>query len=203
MREPRRWRVTSRRLPFEHPLFNLEVRTVVPNDEVSEPQDASARDGGEPDHRESRDVLVLDCADWVNVVAVLETPGKADQVVLIRQWRYGSEDWTLEIPGGIVDPGEDPADAASRELEEETGYRAGRIERLGQVSPNPAIQSNRCTTFLATNLERVGEPVGDGSEEIEVVLGPLASVPSQIREGVISHALVVAAFQFFDLYRSA
>ena len=71
------------------------------------------------------------------------------------------------------------------------------------VSPNPAIQSNRCSTFLATHLDHIGDPVGDGSEEIEVVVEPLSRVPELIRKGSIDHALVVAAFQFFDLHRSA
>ncbi len=138
-----------------------------------------------------REALVVTTPDWVNVVAVRDDR----RVVLVRQWRYGVERTTLEIPGGMVDPGEDAAAAASRELEEETGYRAARLEHLGTLEPNPAIQSNRVWTYHATGLERVSEgPFGVGDEEIEIVTVPLAEIPARIAAGEIRHALVVAAF---------
>lgn len=140
---------------------------------------------------ERREALVVTMPDWVNVVAVRDD----GQVLLVRQWRYGTEESTLEIPGGMVDAGEEPATAAARELEEETGYRAGRLEHLGTLEPNPAIQSNRVWTYLATGLTQVAEtPLGDGDEEIEVVSVPLATVPELIATGGIRHALVVAGF---------
>ncbi|XXF79828.1 NUDIX hydrolase [Myxococcaceae bacterium GXIMD 01537] len=128
--------------------------------------------------------------DWVNVIAV--TP--RDELILIRQYRCGIDAGTLEIPGGCVDPGEDPAAAALRELEEETGYVAGRLEPLGAVHPNPAIQPNRCHSFLALDCERrhAGHP--DDGEDILVELHPRADVPRLILEGHMTHALVVVAF---------
>src|SRR5262245_14943042 len=86
----------------------------------------------------------ITAADWVNVVAL--TP--RDEVVMVRQWRHGSQSVTLEIPGGIIDPGEAPADAAARELREETGYGGGAIEPLGSANPNPALFANRVFTYL-------------------------------------------------------
>ncbi len=140
-----------------------------------------------------RESLVLEAPDWINVVPLL-----ADgQVLLVRQWRYGIAAPTLEIPGGMVE-GEDHRAAAERELLEETGYRARTWRLLGEVHPNPAFLSNRCTTWLATDLERVGEPAGDGEEEIQLESAALAEVPHLIANGAIRHALVVAAFYLLE-----
>ncbi|GMT99661.1 NUDIX hydrolase [Corallococcus caeni] len=132
----------------------------------------------------------LECADWVNVIAVT----KQDELVMVRQFRFGIDAPTLEVPGGVIDPGEDPATAAVRELEEETGYRAGRLEPLGDVHPNPAFQSNRCFSYLALDCERVSDGNPDDGEDIAVELYPRADLPRLILEGHITHSLVVVAF---------
>lgn len=144
-----------------------------------------------------REALVLDAPAWVNVVAL----GDDQRVLLVRQWRFGIGAPTLEIPGGMVDPGETPLDAARRELLEETGFVAARWSELGAVDPNPAFLTNRCTTFLAEGLERVGEPVGDGEEEIEVESAAVGELAALVASGAIRHALVVAAFYLFDRRR--
>jgi 8-oxo-dGTP pyrophosphatase MutT (NUDIX family) len=115
------------------------------------------------------------------------------RVLMVRQWRFGIAAPTVEIPGGMVEA-EDALAAARRELEEETGHRAHRWLRLGVLQPNPALQSNRLTVFLATELERVGEPTGDGEEEIQLETADLAEIPAMISDGRIRHALVVASF---------
>ncbi len=142
---------------------------------------------------------VIECADWVNVIAL--TPG--DEVVLIRQFRAGSSQVTLEIPGGMVDAGEDPAAAAARELFEETGFRAASWRKLGAAAPNPAIFGNRLHVFLAEGAVRAGEPEPDGSEVIEVELVPLPTTWALIRDGAIDHALVVAAFAYLAALRGS
>jgi 8-oxo-dGTP pyrophosphatase MutT (NUDIX family) len=134
--------------------------------------------------------VVIDSTDWVNIIAVT----KEDQLVLIRQYRFGIEQTTLEIPGGMTDPGEDPAVAAARELEEETGYVPGRMVKLGQVHPNPAIQSNVCHSFLALDCVKMHEGQQDVGEDIAVELHPRAQVPHLIQSGAITHSLVVVAF---------
>jgi ADP-ribose pyrophosphatase len=138
---------------------------------------------------------VIESGDWVNVI-----PITADQqVVMIKQYRHGSRQITLEIPGGLVDPGDTPETAASRELLEETGYRAEEWKKIGVVNPNPAIFCNRCHTFLARNLTKVGNPTPDQTEDIDVVLLPLSDIAGLIHKGVIDHALVIAAFYWYSI----
>jgi 8-oxo-dGTP pyrophosphatase MutT (NUDIX family) len=147
-----------------------------------------------------RDYFRIGAGDWVNVLAL--TPD--DDVLLVRQERHGIEDFTLELPGGMVDPGETPAKAALRELREETGYSADEAELLGWVHPNPALQGNRCWSFLVRGATRRGDgasPLGHDDEEIELVRVPFAAMRRLTREGVITHALVVSALHLYDLSR--
>ena len=173
----RSWRVVHRETLFSHRLFDLRRESL------------AAETGVEA----TREALILDAPSWVNVIALLPE----ERVLLVRQWRYGTGRTTLEIPGGMVEE-ENPQDAAGRELCEETGYRAGRLTYLGEVEPNPAFITNRCLTFVAEDLERIGEPEGDGEEELVVEIQPLAEIPQLIVSGAIRHALVIAAFYLFD-----
>ena len=141
---------------------------------------------------------VIDSADWINVIPV--TPD--GRIVFIRQYRHGTAEVTLEVPGGIIDPDDpSPANAARRELIEETGYEADQLIELGAVDPNPAIQSNRCYTYLAQGVHKAGPQQLDGTEEIDIVLVDPDDVPTLIMEGRITHALVVSAFYLYDQHR--
>ena len=141
--------------------------------------------------RTGRDLrrTVLETPDWVNVVAL--TPER--RLVLVRQYRFGSSALTLEIPGGVVDPGEAPADAARRELREEAGYTSERWLPLGAVEPNPAFHDNLCHHWLALGARRTAEQELDEGEDIEVLELALDEVRQRIAEGEIRHALVLTA----------
>ncbi len=171
----RSWRPFHIESIFEHPILNLRRHHV-------------AAEG------ETRLALVLDLPDWVNVIPLLPD----SRVLMVRQWRYGIESQTLEIPGGVVEPEEDERTAAEREFLEETGYRGSTWRRIGECHPNPAIQNNRTGTWLVEDLVQVGEPVGDGEEELEVEAVPLADIPRLIASGEIRHSLVIAAFYFLQ-----
>ncbi|HOC06219.1 MAG TPA: NUDIX hydrolase [Bacillota bacterium] len=131
------------------------------------------------------DFFILEFPDWVNIVAVTDD----SKAILVRQFRHGREEITLEIPGGVVDPGEEPRLTAARELAEETGFIAEDLQLLSVVSVNPAIQNNCCHLFLATGCRKGGEQALDGSESISVELVPLDDLPGLMATGQIHHSL--------------
>lgn len=137
------------------------------------------------------DFYTIESNSWVNVIPLTSD----NRVVMIRQYRHGSREVTLEIPGGLVDEG-DPRRAAIRELEEETGFSGPDAVLLGTVNPNPAIFNNLCYTYLVRNALKTGEMSLDANEDIDVVLIPLSEIPGRIADGTISHALVVVAFHY-------
>lgn len=160
------------RTVFTHPILRVETFPVRGQDRVHE-------------------YVRMRFPDWVNVVAVTDDK----HLVLVRQLRHGIDEVTLEVPGGAVDPGEDPATAAMRELREETGYGGGRVVPLGHVAVNPAIQDNRTWLFAALDVRRVGAPQPDPTEQIEVVLRETSETSALLDYGEITHSLAVVALQ--------
>lgn len=138
----------------------------------------------------------LTCANWVNTLPLTDD----GHVVLIRQYRHGSDEITLEIPGGVIDTGELPEEAGVRELLEETGYRPASASVIGCVRSNPALVNNSAYTVLATGVEPVARPDLDELEEITVELYALKEVDTMLRNGEIKHALTVNAFLWYRLW---
>ncbi len=142
----------------------------------------------------TNDFTVIRTSDWINVIPVT----REGKLVFIRQFRHGIRDVTLEIPGGAIDPADaDPRAAAARELREETGYEAPEWEHLGFVTPNPALQDNRCHTYLATGAYRAGAPRFDAYERIEVAELSRDEAARVLRDGTVHHGLVLAAFGLY------
>jgi len=138
--------------------------------------------------------FVIECPDWVNVVALT----KEKEIVLIEQYRQGTEEIVLEIPGGMIDAGEEPETAARRELLEETGYDSNEFVYLGKSRPNPAIQNNWMHHYLALDCEKMGETAFDEHESLLTRLAPFSEIPQLIETEQITHSLAVAAFYKMD-----
>ncbi len=146
-----------------------------------------------------RDFYVIECSDWVNVIALTTD----QQLVMIQQYRHGTESVELEIPGGAMDPEDDsPVETAIRELREETGYQGKNARIIGDVRPNPAIMNNTCRTVLIEECKRLHPRSLDGGEDIATELMPLSNVQNALSNGRISHALVIVALYYFDLYQA-
>jgi ADP-ribose diphosphatase len=139
--------------------------------------------------------FVVENPDWVNIIALTKTR----EVVLIEQFRYGTEEIILEIPGGMIDADESPEMAARRELLEETGFSSDEFILLGKSHPNPAIQNNTIFHYLAVNCEKTHDTTFDEHESVVTKTVSLAEIKNLILEGRITHSLVIAAFAMFNL----
>jgi ADP-ribose pyrophosphatase len=173
---PEPWKVVSSQKDKSYRVFSLRTDRAV-----------SPRTGKE------HSFFILESTSWVNIIPLTDD----GRVVMVRQYRHGTGEVTLEIPGGLVENTDTPETAAMRELVEETGYTTQEVISLGNVQPNPAIQNNRCYSFVAQNVCLTREQSQDEKEDIEVVLMPLSEIPKAIRNGEITHALVLAAFYRF------
>lgn len=140
-----------------------------------------------------REFVVIDAPDWVNVIAL--TPDH--QLVLVKQFRFGIDAFSWEIPGGVIERGEDPVAAGLRELQEETGFTGASAKLLGRVNPNPAIQNNTCHLVLVEGAVRTTAQEWDADEEIAVRTLPVDEVYAWAQAGQITHALVLNGLLLF------
>lgn len=174
------WQTRSTKKLFKNRIVELESRVSI-----------NPRNGNEAEY------VVASFPEWCNVVAL--TPEK--EIVLIRHYRHGSGQIEAEFPGGCVDLGESPLDAAVRELQEETGFIGDKPILIGDVFPNPALQTNKCHTVLITNAKKTTEQKLDDGEDIEVFLKPTAEIAHMIKTGKIKNCMIITAFYFYELYR--
>ena len=144
------------------------------------------------------DYIVLDAPDWVIVIPEIEdkATGKKE-FFMVKQWRHGSKCLSVEFPGGVIDRGEAPEEAARRELLEETGCRAGKLTKLGQVNPNPALFSNHVHFFLAQDLECTNTQDLDNDEFVNVIRVPVADIKKDMGTEQFPHALMSTAMMFY------
>jgi 8-oxo-dGTP pyrophosphatase MutT (NUDIX family) len=172
------WQEEERRTLYRGPVFSVDERIC-----------------RSPDN-ETRSYTVLNAANWAIVVPLLVEEGER-KFVMVRQWRHGARELSLEFPGGVIEEGENPDAAAGRELLEETGYRAGRLLRLGEFSPNPAIMSNRVFFFIAEDLEPRGRQNLDEDEYVAVETAAEEEVIKKMGQPPYIHALMGTALGLY------
>ena len=177
----RKWEKRGSRPLSDHRIFQLREDTVV-----------NPRTGNE------HTMVVLECPDWVNIIAL--TPER--KVVMVEQYRQGSETVELEIPGGMMDPHEtDPVVTALRELREETGYTGDNASarKIGECLANPAIMNNHVHTILVGNCHHTHELQMDAGEDLLTRLVPIEDLPRLVKENKIRHSVILAALHYFAM----
>jgi 8-oxo-dGTP pyrophosphatase MutT (NUDIX family) len=172
------WKEEGKKTVFSCPVFNVEERY------CRSPENSSGT------------FMVLDASDWAMVVPVVET-ARGKEFVMVRQWRHGARELSLEFPGGVLEKGDKPEIGAARELREETGYTAETIESLGVFNPNPAIMSNKIHFFLARGLKTPQSQQLDENEYVEIENVPWKEVLSGLGKAPYIHALVGTAMALY------
>lgn len=150
-----------------------------------------------PLRNKESDFVILNSNNWANVVPVT----KDNKILLIEQYRQGSDSITIEIPGGLVEIDELPIDAAKRECIEETGFSSSEnLILIGECLPNPAFLNNHCYSYAWFGLEKLYDQNLDENEDIRVVKADYETVKEMIRTGKINHSIIVTALHYFFEY---
>ncbi len=148
--------------------------------------------------------IVLDAPDWAIIVPFLKrSDAKAqynideDCFLMVTQWRHGSEELSIEFPGGVVDKGEEALEGAKRELLEETGYEAQEIVHLGSLNPNPAIYKNTLHVYAAKELRNTHSLHLDEDEFVSFQAIPVSEVKANMGKKPYVHALMATALLLY------
>ena len=172
------WRTTETKKLLHTPVFDVVQQTEISSTGMT------------------CDYVAVVPPDWVVIVAVHD-----GCFVMVKQWRHGEDNLTTEFPGGVVNPGEDPAETARRELLEETGFIAGKLTCLGRCSPNPALFKNHFDCFLAEELTPTGVQHLDSDELLNYELIPIREVIDSFGSREFSHAFMGTALAFYLRHR--
>ncbi|MCQ2610832.1 MAG: NUDIX hydrolase [Treponema sp.] len=173
------WKEESRTEVFKTPVFSvLNTKSISP-------------DGQEGTY------VILSPKDWACVI-----PEDGDNFLMVKQWRHGYKGLSIEFPGGVIDDGEKPEEAAVRELKEETGCTAQKMIYLGSCSPNPAIQENKMHYFLAQGLSKPGKQDLDDDEYVTAFPVPQKEVFAKMGSSEYPHALMIAALVYYNQYKA-
>ncbi len=130
---------------------------------------------------------VVELPDWCNTIVITAN----ERIILVRQYRYPADQTTYELPGGVIEKGEEPMAAAKREMEEETGYTSDDISLLMKLSPNPAINNNTAYFFLARNAVPTGKTHFDPFEDMDTISFSKDEIWQMLRENKIQHGVQV------------
>ena len=191
------WKEEGRKRVFTNKIFSVWESYCTTPQTVAAGKSSAA---GAAPAAETRTFSVIDAMDWAIIVPVIESPMGAPlggKFLMVWQWRPGTKSLSLEFPGGVFESGEEPLEAAARELREETGYTPGKIKKIGEFSPNPAIMSNRVHFFLAEDLTDTGRQSLDEDEYVEAELVDIDKVSRGIGEPPFIHALMGSALSLY------
>lgn len=174
----KKWEVRGTEKVFENRMFSVTTKKCF-----------------HPEKNVSWDFHVVDTFDWINVIGL--TPD--NRFVLVKQHRLGTDEFSIETPGGVVEPGEDPAECAVREFREETGYEGKSVHLLKKLRVNPAIMGNNISFYFIEGCVRTSCQKLDEAEDIEVLLLDAGRVTGMVRDGSISHSIVITGLGLYFL----
>jgi ADP-ribose pyrophosphatase len=170
-----KWKKLSSKIVFTNPWLTLA------QDQVELPTGAVIEYLRTENHKEAAFVLAL----------------QDGKVLLQHEYSYPPDKVMVQLPGGAVEAGESPIEAARRELAEESGYKAERMELLGVNYMDNRRSNAKMYIFLAQDVTACERPPGDPQEFIESFWAPLSSIPKDIASGVIDNVTVLIAWAFY------
>ncbi len=173
------WKTGEKKRVYRGPIF--DIRTV----------ERSSSDG------RSSLFIEVDAPTWVTIIPWFRTEEGVPMFVMVEQYRHGSDTVTREFPAGVVEEGEDPKDAALREMGEECALGGGRVTKLGDVNPNSAFMNNRAHFYLVEDVMLRGEQVLDENEQLEVLAVPVQTVIQEMGTGIYDNGIMMIALGFF------